>query len=108
MIMTNNRAMSRSIYVPATSEWGDWVSGGLTERGSAIISDFALKWLEIHPKLRSQLLIFCIIILQLLCCLSFSHGPVALEKVQNFSKTNTQKTNISLPIFFSRVCRQFP
>lgn len=42
--MTNNRAMSRSIYVPATSEWGDWVSGGLTERGSAIISDFALKW----------------------------------------------------------------
>lgn len=64
--MTNNHAMSRSIYVPATSEWGDWVSGGLTERGSAIISDFAVKWLEIHPKLRSQLLIFYIIILQLL------------------------------------------
>ena len=41
--MTNNRAMSRSIYVPATSEWGDWVSGELTKRGSAIISDFALK-----------------------------------------------------------------
>ena len=66
IIMTNNHAMSRSIYVPATSEWGDWVSGGLTERGSAIISDFALKWLEIHPKLRSQLLIFYIIILELL------------------------------------------
>ena len=97
--MTNNHAMSRSIYVPATSEWGDWVSGGLTERGSAIISDFALKWLEIHPKLRPQLL---------LCCLSLSHGPVALEKVQNISKTNTQKTNISLPFFFSRVFRQFP
>ena len=42
------------------------LAGGLTERGSAIISDFALKWLEIHPKLRSQLLIFYIIILQLL------------------------------------------
>lgn len=104
--MTNNRAMSRSIYVPATSEWHDWVSGGLTERGSAIISDFALKWLEIHPKLRSQLLFF--ILLYCSCCVSFSHGPVALEKLQNFSKTNTQKTNISLPIFFSRVCRQFP
>lgn len=64
--MTNNRPMSRSIYVPATSEWHDWVSGGLTERESAIISDFALKWLEIHPKLRSQLLFFYIIILQLL------------------------------------------